>query len=358
MAQFYPLTVTDVQRDTRDAVVVTLTPDEHDAQHFAYSPGQYLTLRKTFDGNELRRSYSICASAKDKALRVGIKRVRGGWFSSWANESLAPGERIEAMPPAGRFCAPLDATEARNYLLFAIGSGITPILSVAKSILETEPHSRIILTYANRAFNTIMFREALSDLKDLYLDRLTVLHVLKNDAGDIDLLNGRIDADKLDALFRQWMDPRAADLAYICGPQPLMEVITERLEAAGMERSRIRFELFASTPAKRPMPVADEDAEAHRVKASVILDGQTRSFPMRRGETFLDAALKADVELPFSCRGGVCSTCCARVVTGEVEMQTNYALEDYEVDRGLVLTCQALALSDELTISFDDRDSD
>ncbi|MEO0973051.1 MAG: 2Fe-2S iron-sulfur cluster-binding protein [Pseudomonadota bacterium] len=355
MAQFYPLTVTHVHRDTRESVVVSLRPAPEHAALFTYEAGQYLTFRREFEGEELRRSYSICASAQEQTLKVGIKRVDGGWFSSWANEGLPVGDRVEAMPPAGKFCAPVDASVPRNYLMFAVGSGITPILSLAKTLLEAEPNAKIILTYVNRAFNTIMFREELSDLKDAHMARLTVLHILKHDAGDIELLSGRVDGDKLDQLFTRWMAPRAADMAFICGPEDLMLLISQRLQAHGMAREQIKFELFASTRPTKQKAASRASDGAKDVRATLIVDGQTRVVEMARSETVLEAALGASVEVPFSCRGGVCSTCCGKVVSGQVEMQNNYALEDYEVERGLVLTCQALPLTDEVTISFDEH---
>lgn len=354
--KFYPLRVTEIRKDTRDAVVVTFKPGDADAAHFDYIPGQYLTFKKVFEGEELRRSYSICSSANDNELRVGIKKVDGGWFSGWANSELEVGDIIETMPPQGKFHGVLEPEKGKNYLMFAVGSGITPILGLTKTILESEPDSKVILTYVNRSFNTIMFREELSDLKDRFLTRFSVLHVLKTDAGDIDILNGRMDDDKLDQLFTRWMAPAAADSAFICGPKDLLFLISEKLQAHGLAKDKIKFELFASAPPTKSRPKTVGDSTKKDVKATVIIDGQTRVFEMSRsGETFLEAALDANIELPFSCKGGVCSTCCAKVIKGEVEMQTNYALEDYEVERGLALTCQAIPLTDEVTISFDEH---
>lgn len=354
--KFYPLRVTEIHKDIRDAVILTLKPDDQHLKHFNYIPGQYLTFKKTFEGEELRRSYSICSSANDNELRVGIKKVDGGWFSRWANEELSVGDVLEAMSPKGKFYDILEPESHKNYLLFAVGSGITPIYALAKTILESEPNSKIILTYVNRSFNTIMFREDLSDLKDRFLTRFSVLHILKNDAGDIDILNGRMDGNKLDQLFKRWMAPAAADKAFICGPRELLFLISDKLQEHGMPKDRIKIELFASAPPKKSRPKLEGNAAKKDVKATVIIDGQTRIFEMTRsGETVLDAALEANIELPFSCKGGVCSTCCAKVIKGRVEMQTNYALEDYEVERGMALTCQAIPLTDEITVSFDEH---
>lgn len=356
MAEFYPLEVTDITHETRDSIVLTLKPRAEDAPHFTYKQGQYLTFKKTFSGESLRRSYSICSSVNDNLLKVGIKKVDGGWFSSWANDELALGDVLDTMPPMGQFYTPLEANKSKNYLLFAVGSGITPILSLAKTILEEEPHARIILTYVNRSFNTIMFREALSDLKDRFMMRFSVLHMLKHDSGDIDLLTGRIDAEKCDQLFKRWMSPKDSDTAFICGPKEVMFMISERLQAHGMDKANIKFELFASAPPKKARAKTKIDKTKNDVVVTLIQDGQSRRLEMSRhsGETVLEAALAANIELPYACQAGVCSTCMCKVKSGEVEMQSNYALEDYEVERGTVLSCQSIPLTDELTLSFDE----
>ena len=353
---FYPVRVKDIHKDTRNAVIVTLRPEDGDKEAFKYLAGQYLTFRKEFESQQLRRTYSICSSVNDEEIRVSIKKVDGGWFSSWANSELTIGDIIETMPPQGRFCTPLAPEQSKNYLMFAVGSGITPILSLTKTILETEIDSKIILTYVNRSFNTIMFREELSDLKDRFMTRLSILHILKTDAGDIDILNGRLDSDKLDDLFKKWIAPAAADLAFICGPKELLFLISDKLQEYGLDKDKIKFELFASSaPIKRRSEVSEAITKKN-VKATVIIDGHSRSFEMSRsGETILEAALEENIELPFSCKGGVCSTCCAKVISGAVEMRANYALEDYDVERGRVLTCQALPLTDEVVISFDEH---
>ncbi|MGL4325401.1 MAG: FAD-binding oxidoreductase, partial [Beijerinckiaceae bacterium] len=245
MARFHPLEVTDVRRETRDAVVVTLKPQAGDADRFDFIQGQYLTLRRSFDGVELRRSYSICAGRDEGVLRVGIKRVDGGAFSTWANENLRPGEIIEAMPPMGTFHTPIEPAAAKHYVGFAGGSGITPVLSIIKTVLEREPKSRFTLIYANRQISSIMFREELEDVKNTHLGRLSVLHVLENEAQDIDLFTGRIDAAKCADLFRAWIDPATIDTAFICGPEPMMLAIAASLRTHGLTDSQIKFELFA-----------------------------------------------------------------------------------------------------------------
>lgn len=357
MARFLPLKVTDVRRETRDAVVVTLAPRDEDRALFDFTQGQYLTFRRSFDGEELRRSYSICAGIDDGCLQVGIKRVDGGAFSTWANENLAPGDEIEAMPPMGKFSMPLEPDTARHYVGFAAGSGITPVLSIIKTVLRREPKSRFTLVYANRQISSIMFREELEDLKNLHLGRFSVLHVLESEAQEIDLFTGRIDAAKMTALFERWIDPRSVDAAFICGPEPMMLTVAQSLRDHGLRHDQIRFELFASGQPGRAKarPASTATAEGEGTQATVTLDGATRSFSMpRQGETILDAAIANHMDAPYSCKAGVCSTCRCKVLEGEVEMAVNHALEDYEVRAGYVLSCQAFPLTDRVVVSYDE----
>lgn len=357
MARFLPLTVTEVRRDTRDAVVVTLAPRDEDKPAFGFTQGQYLTFRRAFDGEELRRSYSICAGVDDGCLQVGIKRVEGGAFSTWANENLHPGDEIEAMPPMGRFSLPLAPDSARHYVGFAAGSGITPVLSIIKTVLKREPKSRFTLVYANRQISSIMFREELEDLKNLYLGRLSILHILETEAQEIDLFTGIIDAAKMSGLFQHWINPASIDAAFICGPEPMMLSVAQSLRDHGLSDEQIRFELFASgQPGRakvRPAVTATQGAEG--TQATVTLDGATRSFAMARaGETILDAAIANHLDAPYSCKAGVCSTCRCKVLEGEVEMAVNHALEDYEVRAGYVLSCQATPISDRVVVTYDE----
>ena len=356
MARFHPLEVTEVRHDTRDSVVLTLTPRDQDRPAFAFTQGQYLTFRRAFDGEELRRSYSICSGLDDGHLRVGIRRVDGGTFSTWANEALATGEVLDAMPPMGSFHTPLDPAADRHYLGFAGGSGITPVMSIIRTVLAREPRSRFTLVYANRQISTIMFREELEDLKNLHLGRLSVLHVLEQEAQEIDLFTGRIDEGKMKGLFTHWVDPASVDQAFICGPEPMMLTIAQSLRDHGLSDDRIKFELFASGQpgrARRPAPTKVADG-ADATEATVTLDGATRSFRMpKQGVTLLDAALAQDIDAPFACKAGVCSTCRAKVLEGEVEMAVNHALEDYEVRLGYVLTCQCTPLSDKVVVTYD-----
>lgn len=343
MAQFHPLSVTDIHKTIRDAVVVTLKPVN--GGDFDFTQGQYLTFRRDFDGQELRRSYSICAAPDDGVLQVGIKRVAGGAFSTWANTELQLGDVMEAMPPMGNFYAET-GEDAPHYLAFAGGSGITPVLSILRTALAEELDARFTLVYANRAPNTIMFREELEDLKNRYLGRLTIIHILEDESQEIDLFRGRVDGDKCAALFKHWIDIETVSTAFICGPEPMMLAISEALSTHGLSKDQIRFELFASAqPGRLPEKVADNAEMEAGVSGRVTVGGETRSFVIPAQTSLLDAALANNLDAPYACKGGVCSTCKAKVLEGEVEMVSNHALEDYEVDAGYVLTCQCFPTS-------------
>lgn len=357
MSLFSKLRVADVRKETRDAVVVTLDVPPEKKKDFKFTQGQYLTFRKHFDGEELRRSYSICAGVDDELLTVGIKRVDGGSFSSWANTELKPGDELEVMKPSGTFYVPCNEALERNYLALAIGSGITPILSHIKTVLTREPNSKFTLVYGNRSTSSIMFKEALEDLKNTYLGRLNVVHILKSDAQDVDLFTGRIDRQKCVELFDRWIDIASMDYAFICGPQDMMETVSDVLKEHGMRSDQIKFELFLSAQPgrakKRAASTTASDTQ-NAVKATIILDGVSRTIDMPRdGVSLLEAAEDHSIEAPYSCKGGVCSTCRAKVMKGKMEMETNFALEDYEVEQGYVLTCQARPLTDEVVVDYD-----
>lgn len=350
MSEFIPLTVAAIDRNTSDSVVITFDTPQGEA--FAYRPGQHLTLRKEFDGEEIRRSYSICASARDNRLRVGIRRVGDGWFSSWANDELAVGDVIEAMPPTGRFTATMNG--ARNYCAFAAGSGITPILSNIKTILEENSTARVTLFYSNRSMSSMMFREELNDLKDRYLDRFELFHIFTRGEGDTELFSGRIDAEKCKALFETFPHLAACDQFLICGPREAAKTITDFLQAEGIAKDKVKFELFASPPSKKKRPLGETADTDKSVEVSVTLDGVTHQFAMAaQGQSVLEAALENHIEMPHSCQAGVCSTCTCRLVEGEVDMENNFSLEDYEVDEGYVLACQSYPKSDKVKIISD-----
>ncbi|MCU4651993.1 2Fe-2S iron-sulfur cluster-binding protein [Roseibacterium sp. SDUM158016] len=355
MPRFHDLTVTAIEKTIRDAVVVTLRPPE--GADFSFRPGQYLTFRRDFDGQELRRTYSVCSGLDDGVLQVGIKQVDGGAFSTFANEELRVGDVLQAMPPMGSFTVEIEPTAAHRYLAFAGGSGITPILSLIRTVLSREPKSSFTLVYANRGVNTIMFREEIEDLKNLHMGRLRVIHVLEHDAQEIELFTGRVTQEKCAALFEGWIDVGGIDMALLCGPEPMMKGISAALEAHGVPREKIRFELFrAEAQAGRlAQPVVSRKAAAFGAATmlSVTLDGATRSFEMPPGMTVLEAALAQDIDVPYACRAGVCSTCRCKVTEGEVEMDANHALEDYEVRAGYALSCQSRPVSARLAVDYD-----
>lgn len=355
MSKFYPLTVAKVKQETRDAVCVTFDVPPELKDTFAYRQGQYLTLRATIDGEDVRRSYSICSSVQDERLRVAIKRCTGGLFSNWATERIQPGMQLDVMPPSGNFNVPLEPGSRRHYLAFAAGSGITPILSIVKTTLLAEPHSRFTIVYGNRASSTVIFRDELTDLKDQYLDRLRLVYVMSREQQDIELFNGRIDEAKCTQFLQRWIDIEDIDVAFICGPEDMMHGVSRALQDAGMEKEKIRIELFAAGAATRERkPRAALPEARHQTDVTVIMDGSAASFTMDKDkESILDAGLRAGIDMRFACKGGVCSTCRCKVLDGEVEMDVNYALEDYEVARGFVLSCQSFPVTDKVVVDFD-----
>lgn len=355
MARFHELEVTDVRKTIRDAVVVTLKPVNGAASEFDFTQGQYLTFRRDFDGEEIRRSYSICAGKGEGILQVGIKRVDGGAFSTWANEELKVGERLEAMPPMGRFFTPLDAALNKTYLGFAGGSGITPVLSLIKTTLEAEPKADFTLVYANKGISTIMFREELEDIKNRYMGRFNVIHILEQDAQDIELFSGLVTEEKCAELFKSWIDIKTVDTAFICGPEPMMLGIAKALKDHGLDETQIKYELFASGQQGRlAKPVASRAAAAAaQIKLSVTLDGATQTLEADGNTSLLDLARGNAMDAPYACKAGVCSTCRCRVIEGEVDMRANHALEDYEVEKGYVLSCQSYPVSAVVKIDYD-----
>ncbi len=356
MARFHDLTVTDIHKTIREAVVVTLEPVNGAADVFDFTQGQYLTFRRDFDGEELRRSYSICAGLDEGILQVGIKRVEGGAFSTFANQDLKVGDTLQAMPPMGRFFTELDAGTAKQYLGFAGGSGITPVLSILKTTLAREPESTFTLVYANKGVATIMFREELEDLKNTYMGRFNVIHVLETDAQEIDLFTGLVSQEKCSELFKGWIDIAHVDTAFICGPEPMMLGIAAALRAHGLDDSQIKFELFASGQpgrARQKAKTAGTGTAANQTTAVIKLDGASQTVTMSKDVSILEAALANTMDAPFACKAGVCSTCRCRVVEGEVDMVANHALEDYEVEKGYVLSCQSYPLTDRVVIDYD-----
>ena len=357
MAQFYPLEVTAIRRETRDSVVVTLNPADEYKSLFKFIQGQYLTFLTMLENEYVRRTYSICSAVQDETLRVGIKRVEGGLFSTWANTQLKVGQTLEVMPPMGHFYVPLDAARKKHYVAFAGGSGITPIFAILKTTLLTETQSRFTLFYANEASSTIMFREELEDLKNQFMGRLNLAHILNREQQEVELFNGLMTPEKCDLLFKHWIDLKSVDTAFICGPQPMMMTINTALREHGLSQQQIKIELFASPEMAKRKPKAELIAAAAKpetCEATIILEGRARSFSVKKKlETILEAGMREGLELPHACKSGVCSTCRAKLVEGEVEMDQNFALEDYEIARGYILTCQSYPVTDKITVNYD-----
>jgi len=357
--QFHRLTIRDVRPETADSVSVAFDVPHELRDAYRFRQGQFLTLREILDGEDVRRSYSVCVGVPEYEshgeLRVAIKRVAGGRFSNWANESLAPGRAIDVMTPDGRFFTELDPSQARHYVGFAGGSGITPMLSLIKTTLATEPHSTFTLVYGNRTVNTIMFLETLEELKNTYIERLRLVHVLSDEPQEVDLLSGLLDADRCAQLMRTVLQDEPIDEAFVCGPQPMMDAAEAALLEAGLPRERIHVERFGTpaAPSAPPKPVTDDTPVA---KVVIVVDGKERHLRVPfEGQAILDAGLAAGANLPYACKGGVCCTCRAKVLEGEVRMDKNYTLEPAEIAQGFVLTCQAHPVSERVVVSYDER---
>lgn len=352
--RFHPLRLASVRRDTADAVVLGFDVPPALRESFAFVPGQHLTLRTGIGGAEVRRSYSICVPAGSERLEVAVKRVPGGVFSAHAQD-LVPGTMLDVMPPQGRFAAPVGGRH--DYLLIAAGSGITPVVSIAESTLAGEPESTVTLVYGNRDSASILFRDRLDDLKDRYLTRFRLIHVLSREAQDVALFHGRIDGPRLDALAAHGLiEPAAADAVYICGPLAMAETARAALTAQGVAPERVHVELF--TPAEGatgPAPRAADPAAAGTAAAEieVILDGARRRFPAEPGESPIAAAARAGIDLPWSCANGMCATCRCKLVEGAASMVQNYALEPWETEAGYMLACQTRPTTPRIVLDFD-----
>jgi ring-1,2-phenylacetyl-CoA epoxidase subunit PaaE len=356
MSRFHQLKIKNIRREAPDCVSLAFEVPAELREIFRYAPGQYLTLRREHEGEELRRSYSICSSPLDDEWRVAIKKVPEGRFSTLAVENLRAGDTLEVMPPQGRFSPTLHPAQAKRYALFAAGSGITPILSIAKTVLLTEPGSHVYLVYGNRGRNSIIFKEAIEGLKNKFLNRLSVYHVLSREQGDSDLFFGRLDYAKAAEFLKKMVPATQLDEAYICGPEEMIHGVKQALTEAGVAAEKIHFELFASAgnaaaKAAVPRPAGEDDQKSH---VTARLDG--RAYPLAMsyyGDTVLDALLAIGVDAPYSCKNGMCSTCRARVTAGSTEMDVNYSLSETEVAKGYVLTCQARPVTPEVTVDFD-----
>jgi ring-1,2-phenylacetyl-CoA epoxidase subunit PaaE len=355
-SDFHRLRVAEVRRETVDAVSILFDVPDRLASVLAFEPGQYLTLRHEIAGEDIRRNYSVCASPLDGELRVAVKRVGGGRFSTFANETLQAGDLLDVLKAAGHFTATFDPAKARTYVAFAAGSGITPVLSLVKTALLVEPESRFTVFYGNRVSANILFQEELSALKNRFMGRLSVFHFLTSEEEEIALFNGRLDRAKCDEILDCLVEPSEIDLAFVCGPEDMMQAAEQALQATGVPASRILLERFANAGSSA---ILDEAAKA-RVQAAagipmrVVLDGRrlTVAFDADQGN-ILDSVRAAGAPAPFACKGGVCATCRAKLVEGRVEMRINYGLTPEEVAQGYVLTCQSTPVGEGVVLSYD-----
>jgi ring-1,2-phenylacetyl-CoA epoxidase subunit PaaE len=351
---FYPLTVTEVATLTEDSVAVTFDVPGELSDSFRYLPGQHVTLRSVIDGDDVRRSYSICANANSGRLRVGIKKLAGGAFSTWATTDLAAGHVVDVMAPVGEFTIKPDARASRHRVAIVAGSGITPVLSLIGTTLESEPRSSWTLVYGNRTATTVMFLDELEGLKDCYPERFQLFHVLSREGSDLPLLSGRIDEDKIGTIA-SLLAGKPIGGWYLCGPFDLVMMARQVLGELGVDAGSIHDELFFAGPVDPNTLPPEPPSGVGSVDLTVILDGRSVETRMTPETSILDAALRVRPEMPFSCKGGMCATCKGRIEDGEVSMTKNYALVDSEVDAGYVLTCQAHPLTDRVVVRYDHR---
>lgn len=352
--KFHALKIADIRQETEDTVSIAFEVPADLTTDYTYKAGQYLTLRATIDGQDTRRSYSICTAPNEGQLRVAIKRIEEGLFSSWATTQLKKGDELEVMTPMGHFLLNPDPLSQKSYALFAAGSGITPILALTKTILTEEPESDVTLVYGNKGFASIIFREELEGLKNQYMDRFRLVHILSRESLGNPLQKGRIDLEKVGKLSKALFGNHSLEGVYVCGPEPMIHAVKEGMMQYGVDESNIHFELFvASSPKKERAAVIEGPAVAANV--SVILDGDRIDLALSSdGLSILDAAFQAGADLPYACKGGVCCTCKARILEGTAVMDVNYALEKDELEAGYILTCQAHPTSERLVVSFDE----
>lgn len=353
--EFHQLEIEDVDQLTDDAVAVTMAVPPDLRETFRYLPGQHVTLRAFVDHEDVRRSYSICANANRGTLRVGIKKLGGGAFSTWATSSLQPGETVDVMPPVGEFTITPDPDAANHYGAIAAGSGITPILSLIATTLDSEPNSRWTLVFGNKAARTIMFLDELAGLKDRYLDRFHLVHILSREQPEIPLFGGRIDRRKLRDLFDTIIDRESVDAWYLCGPFEMVQAARQLLEGEGVPLADLHDELFFAGPLDLSELPSEPEHHEGTVELRLTLEGRSSTVRMRPETAILDAALNVRRELPFSCKGGMCASCKAKLVSGKVEMDKNYALVQSDLEAGFILTCQSHPTTDEVVVDYDQR---
>jgi len=356
MTTFHSLKISNIHRSTPDSVVLTLAIPEALKGAFKFTQGQYITFKKEIAGEEIRRSYSLCSSPLDGEWKVAVKKIEAGRFSTFANDKLKAGEHLEVLPPNGKFYVLVDPTQPKSYVAFAAGSGITPILSIIKTHLLAEPQSTFKLFYINKTASSIMLKEALEGLKNTFLERLEIFHFLTREERGIPLLDGRINQEKLATLFDKIIAKNTTDEYFICGPNEMIFLIKDYLQEIGVNKQKIHFELFntdgiAPKQPKRAPSVSDQNLLS---EITIQEGGKSIKFSIpRNSDNILDAALKQNADLPFACKGGVCCTCRAKLIEGEVEVLVNYGLEQEEIDNGFILTCQSIPTSEKVVVDFD-----
>jgi len=356
MADFHQIKIAEIYKETKDTVVLEFNIPEQLQDTFAFNQGQHLTLRKLINDEDVRRPYSLCSSPVENLWKVAIKQLPGGVFSTYANTELQPGEMLEVMPPTGNFYVDIEPGTSKNYIAFAAGSGITPILSIIKTHLLSEPNSTFKLFYLNQRVKSIIFKEEIEQLKNRFFGRFQVFYFLTREQRDIPFLNGRFDIEKLQILTKTFIDIEDTNHCFICGPEDMIFLIRDELQAAGLDKEKIHYELFFSgnTEAVDIKIAKTLELKAEGTEVTIIDGGTEFHFIMDDNyDTILDGALAAGADLPFACKGGVCSTCKCKLIEGSVEMKVNYALEENEVENNFVLSCQAVPTSDKVIVDFD-----
>lgn len=354
--EFHPLRIAEVRRETADAISIRFEIPDNLTELFRFRAGQHLTLRTSLGGVDVRRNYSVCVAPSENEIRIAIKQMPAGTFSTWANRELSEGQSIDVLPPMGRFVLPESGESAPCYVALAGGSGITPVISIVKTALETKPQSRFTLLYGNRDTASIMFLEELAAIKNRHMNRFELYHFLEYEAEEIELFNGRLDRVKCDEVFERLIDVGSVDAFFICGPGPMMDAAEAALLGRGVPAGRIFIERF-TTGALSAEQVARNEALQQKAAGTglvVTLDGRRMRIPFDSGRgNILETVQAAGLPAPYACKGGVCTTCRARILSGTVAMKKNYGLSESEIAAGYVLTCQAVPTSDEVTLSYD-----
>lgn len=354
-AHFHTLKIKDIKKETPECVSISFDIPEEISSLFAFKEGQNITVKRNVNGEEIRRSYSICSAPHEKELRVAVKKISGGAFSQFANEILQPGDTLEVLPPTGKFNAKLHATEPGNYLAIAAGSGITPIMSIIKHTLQSENDSSFTLIYGNRDRNSIIFFDELEGLKNRYMERFNFINILSRERTDAEIFYGRINEQKLIALGKL-LPYQSFQEIYLCGPEELIFTASDHLQKNGVAKNNIHFELFTTPGQKQGIAKVKEQLISSGPKSNITikLDGRSFDFDLNfNSSSILDAALQQGADLPYACKGGVCATCRAKLLEGEVDMDVNYALEQEEVEQGFILTCQSHPRTNKVVVDFD-----